>query len=154
MTHKQTLKQINDLMGSLVRLSLSNEQNFPATYGKLNAAFNITVSNAERMSIALKNLVYREIYSELKKARCFNLKMLDGALVTLRYQLQAGVICEHSLSYFPSPDLERCQNDPQLYWKMKFMPTSLRGILCRFLSASTSAIMRQSSWMSTTHIPI
>lgn len=115
MTPKQTLKQINNLMGSLVKLSLSNEQNFPATNGALNAAFEITVSNAERMTIALRNVAYREVYGELEKARCFNFKMLDGALVTLRYQFRAGVICEHSLSYFPSPDLEHFQNDPELY---------------------------------------
>ena len=34
MTPKQTLKQINNLTGSLVKLSLSNEQNFPATNGR------------------------------------------------------------------------------------------------------------------------
>jgi hypothetical protein len=115
MTPQQTLKQINDLMGSLVGLSLSNEQNFPATQGKVNASFEITVSNAENMSVALKNVAYRDIYCELEKARCFNFKMLDGALVSLRYRFQSGAICEHSLSYFPSPDLDHFQNDPLLY---------------------------------------
>ena len=115
MTPLQTLRQINDLMSSLVGLSLSNEQNFPATHGATDAAFSITVSNAESMSIALKNVAYREVYSELEKARCFNLKMLDGALIAFRYRFQSGVICEHSLSYFPSPDLEHFQNDPELY---------------------------------------
>jgi hypothetical protein len=115
MTPKQTLKQINDLMGALVKLSLSNEQNFPATHGAPDAAFEITVSNAEHMSIALKNVSYREIYGELERARCFNFKMLDGALVTLRYRFRAGGISEHFLSYFPSPDLEHFQNEPELY---------------------------------------
>ncbi len=115
MTPKQTLKQIKDLMGSLVKLSFSNEQNFPATYGALNAAFEINASNAERITIALRNVAYREVYGELEKARCFNFKMLDGALVALRYRFRAGVICEHSLSYFPSPDLEHFQNNPELY---------------------------------------
>ncbi len=115
MTPKQTLKQIYSLMESLVGLSLSNEQNFPATQGKPNASFTITINNAERMSIALKNVSYREIYGELENARCFNVKMLDGALVAIRYRFRAAVMCEHSLSYFPSPDLEHFQNDPELY---------------------------------------
>ena len=115
MTPQQTLQQIKDLTEALVGLSLSNEQSFPATHGNPNAAFEITVSDAKGMSIALKNLAYRDIYTELEKARCFNVKMLDGALVSLRYRFQAGAITEHSLSYFPSPDLEHFQNEPELY---------------------------------------
>ena len=115
MTPQQTLRQVNELTEALVGLSLSNEQNFPATHGKTNAAFEITVSTATAMSVALKNLAYCDIYSELEKARCFNIKMLDGALISLRYRFMAGVICEHALSYFPSPDLEQFQNEPEVY---------------------------------------
>lgn len=116
MTPKQTLKQINELTEALVGLSLSNEQNFPSTHGDPNEGFEITVSNAASMTIALKNVAYRDIYSELAKARCFNFKMLDGALVSLRYRFRVGVVSEHSLSYFPSPDLAHFQNEPELYW--------------------------------------
>lgn len=115
MTPLQTLKQINELTLTLVGLSLSNEQNFPTTLGKPKGAFEISVSTAAGMSVALKNVSYRDIYSELEKARCFNVKLLDGALVSLRYRFQAGAICEHSLAYFPSPDLEHFQNEPEIY---------------------------------------
>lgn len=115
MTPQQTLKQINDLTQALVGLSLSNEQNFPTTQGKFNAAFEISVTTAAGMSVALKNVGYRDIYAELEKARCFNVKMIDGALISLRYRFLAGAICEHSLSYFPSPDLEQFQNEPEIY---------------------------------------
>lgn len=115
MTPQQTLRQVNELTEALVGLSLSNEQNFPATHGNANAAFEITVSTSAGMSIALKNVAYRDIYGELEKARCFNIKMLDGALISLRYRFRDGVICEHSLSYFPSPDLEHFQNEPEVY---------------------------------------
>jgi hypothetical protein len=67
------------------------------------------------MSITLKNVAYRDIYGELEQARCFNFKLLDGALVSLRYRFRSRVICEHFLSYFPSPDLEHFQNEPELY---------------------------------------
>lgn len=115
MTPQQTLKQINELTQALVGLSLSNEQNFPTTNGKPNAAFEISVSTASGMSVALRNVAYRDIYDELEKARCFNIKMLDGALVSLHYRFLGGAICEHSLSYFPSPDLEHFQNEPEIY---------------------------------------
>ena len=115
MTPQQTIKQINELTQALVRLSLSNEQNFPSTQGKPHAAFEISVSTAAGMSVALKNVAYRDIYWELEKARCFNVKMIDGALVSLHYRFLTGAICEHSLSYFPSPDLEQFQNEPEIY---------------------------------------
>jgi hypothetical protein len=94
---------------------MANEQNFPTTKGKFNAAFEISVSTAEGMSVALKNVSYRDIYEELEKARCFNVKMIDGALVSLRYRFQDGAVSDHALSYFPSPDLEQFQNEPEIY---------------------------------------
>ncbi len=115
MTPKDTLSQLTDLMTALIALSLSNEQHFPSTKGDLENAFEITVGNAASMSVALKNIAYQDIYRELDQARSYNFKMLDGALVILRYRFLSGEIIEHSLSYFPSPDLEHFQNDPELY---------------------------------------
>jgi len=115
MRPKDTLKQINELIVALVGLSLSNDQNFPSTHGDPDAGFEITVSKATNMSVTLKNMAYRDIYGELDNGRCFNCKMLDGALMSLRYRFQDGKVCEHSLSYFPSPDLDHFQNDPEVY---------------------------------------
>jgi hypothetical protein len=115
MRPRETLSQLTKLTQTMVGLSLSNEQNFPSTHGDPNKAFEIDVANAASMAIALKNIAYRDIYHELDQARCYNFKMLDGALVTLRYRFLDGEVCEHSLSYFPSPDLEHFQNDPELY---------------------------------------
>jgi hypothetical protein len=115
MNAKETLKQLGQLTTAMVGLSLSNDQNFASTHGDVDGDFEITVNNATSMSVALKNIAYRDIYCELEKARCFNFKMLDGALVTLRYRFRAGAVCEHVLCYFPSPDLENFQNDPEVY---------------------------------------
>jgi hypothetical protein len=110
-----TLLEINQLTAALVGLSLSNEQNFPSTHGSPEARFEITVKNAGELTAALKNVSYIDIYSALSEASCFNMKLLDGALVCLRYRFEAGNIIEHNLSYFPSPDLEHFQNDPEVY---------------------------------------
>lgn len=115
MTPQATLRQIQELTEVLVRLSLSNEQNPPTTKGKPTIGFEISVNAAAEMSTALKNVAYPSIYAELDKARCFNIKMLDGALVSLRYKFLTGSIYEHSLSYLPSPHLEQFQNDPEVY---------------------------------------
>jgi len=115
MTPQETLKEIYRLTEDLVALSLCNEQNFPSTSGSIDTDFEITVSTASALSVALKNIAYSDIYSELEQARAFNIKMLDGALILLRYRFRTGLVCEHSLSYFPSPDLEQFQNEPEIY---------------------------------------
>jgi hypothetical protein len=117
MRSKETLRQLCHLTELLVGLSLSDDQNFPSTKGKPGGRFEISVNNAEGMTAALKNVAYREIYKELEQARCFNVKMLDGALLTLVYRFFNGEVSEHVLSYFPSPDFESFQNDPELYLK-------------------------------------
>ena len=115
MKPQEAFQQIKNLTELFVRLSLSNEQNFPITHGSASGLYEITISNAANMIAALKNLPYKEIYCELEKARCFNIKMIDGALITFRYRFNTGSITEHVLSYFPSPDLACFQNDPALY---------------------------------------
>jgi len=115
MTPKQTLKQIQDLTTAAIGTSLSNEQHFPAAHGDIGGDFEITVATAAAMTVALKNVSYRHIYQELEKARCFNIKMLDGGLLLLLYRFRDGILYKHSLSYFPSPDLEHFQNEPELY---------------------------------------
>jgi hypothetical protein len=115
MTPQEALSEINALMSALVQLSLCDEQNYPVTRGDTRQGFEITVGNAAALTIALKNIDYRDIYKELEEARSFNFKMLDGALVTLRYRFAEGNIREHNLSYFPSPDLDHFQNAPELY---------------------------------------
>ncbi|MBI5075733.1 MAG: DUF2290 domain-containing protein [Nitrospirae bacterium] len=115
MNSRETLQQLAQLTETMVGLSLSNDQNFPSTHGQIDRDFEITVNGSDRMTTALKNIAYRDIYAELEQARCFNLKMLDGALVTLQYRFCNGDIREHVLSYFPSPDLEHFQNDPEVY---------------------------------------
>ncbi len=115
MKSRETLTQLEQLTTALVAVSLSDDQNFPTTYGKADGDFEITVNNAASMTVALKNVAYVDIYREIEAARCFNFKMLDGALVTLRYRFRGGEVCDHLLSYFPSPDLGHFQNDPELY---------------------------------------
>jgi hypothetical protein len=115
MSPQETLGEINDLIAALVSLSLCNEQNFPSTQGGNDGAFEINVGNSARLTIALKNIDYRDIYRELDAGRSYNVKMLDGALIALRYRFHSGKVIEHVLNYFPSPDLEHFQNDPELY---------------------------------------
>lgn len=115
MKPEDTLREINDFTTAMVELSLSNEQCFPSTHETIGSGFEITVKNASFLTLALKNVSYKDIYDSLSAAGCFNMKLLDGALVCFRYFFKNNLIVEHSLSYFPAPDLEHFQNDPEVY---------------------------------------
>ncbi len=115
MRANDTLSEINKLTAALVGVSLSNQQNFPSTHGDPDSNFEITVKNAEALTVALRNVSYVDIYNSLSEANCFNMKLIDGGLVCLRYRFEAGEVIEHCLSYFPSHDLEHFQNDPEVY---------------------------------------
>lgn len=112
---QQTLNEIQQITRSLIELSLCEDQNFPATTGSTNGAFEIDVKNSHALTTALKNVAYGEIYRELLGQKCFNILLIDGALLVFRYRFSNNAITEHNLGFFPSPDLEQFQNEPEIY---------------------------------------
>lgn len=115
MSARQTLSEINRITRALIELGLCNDQNFPVSDENTGGSFEITVHNRQALTKALKNVGYREIYYELLKEKCFNVLMVDGALLAFRYRFQNDSIAEHNLTYFPSPDLDQFQNEPDIY---------------------------------------
>jgi hypothetical protein len=41
--------------------------------------------------------------------------MIDGALIQMLYRFHSGILVEHRLAFFPNPNLESFQNEPDLY---------------------------------------
>jgi len=115
MTLGETLKQVQDLTVKLVELGLCDQQNFPATNKAPDGTQFLTISGAPNLTIAMKNIEYREIYIALLKTNSFNFKMLDGGLIQLLYTFSGPTLVKHRLAYFPSPDFETFQNEPELY---------------------------------------
>ena len=67
------------------------------------------------ISIAMKNIAYEEIYKMLDNNKNYNIKMLDGALIQMLYCYEGKELASHRLAFFPSPNLESYQNEPDLY---------------------------------------
>lgn len=44
-----------------------------------------------------------------------NIRMIDGALISINYLFKNSKILKHRLTFFPAPNLEAFQNDPNLY---------------------------------------
>lgn len=114
MDPKNILKQIRQLTVDVIEAGICDAQNFPLLTHRLGGISEIGISSVGN-SIFLKNIPYSEMYSELLKRKYYNFKMIDGALISLLYRFQNNDIIAHRLSFFPAPNLEVFQNEPELY---------------------------------------
>lgn len=104
------LRQINSITSKLIEVGLSVEQNFPSQNDEC-----IYISGNHDLSIALKNIPYQDIYTILEKAKNYNIKMIDGALIQLMYTFDDNELKKYRLAFFPSPNLEEFQNSTEIY---------------------------------------
>jgi hypothetical protein len=114
MTEKNILQQIKLLTQDIIQVGLCDDQNFPTIINKPENSKEICTGKI-RTNVFLKNISYTDMYNVLLKQRFYNLKMLDGALITMYYLFVNGEIHSHRLTFFPSPNLEEFQNDPDIY---------------------------------------
>jgi len=112
---QDVIKQIKDLTAALIGLSFVDEQNFPSLRTHPERVTEVGLGAGLDLSISLKNISYKDIYTALDQAGAFNFRMLDGALVQMFYTFKAGSLISHRLAYFPSPSLEAYQNEPEFY---------------------------------------
>lgn len=113
-TAKMVFNQISNLTSDLVGTALCNDQNFPIHIGQSWDDCQIEIPNIN-VSAALKHKPYRELFYELERARSFNLKLLDGALIQLQYKFKGNSLTGHRLGFFPNPDLTSFQENPEEY---------------------------------------
>lgn len=109
----EVYNQINKLTTEIIGVGLCDKQNFPNT-NTVGDYFSIGVSG-EKTTIFLKNVSYIEMYDELDRLNAYNLRMLDGALITMQYRFNKNQLETHRLTFFPSPRLLEFQNEPELY---------------------------------------
>jgi len=103
-------KQIQKITEKLIEIGLSAQQNFPS-----NQQGQITYSGMQDISIAMKNISYEEIYKNLEESKNYNIKMIDGALIQMLYRFEDNKLVSHRLAFFPAPNFESFQNEPEIY---------------------------------------
>lgn len=114
MRPKDILNQINTLTTDLISSGLCEEENFPSMKRFPNNVIEIGIS-AVNNSAFLKSIPYADMYQILLRQKNYNIKMIDGALLTMQYRFIKNHLSSHRLAYFPAPDLEAFQNEPELY---------------------------------------
>ncbi len=114
LTSRKIYNQIQKLTGELIQTGLCDALNFPSMVKQPGDIEIIGITKADN-SIFLKSIPYSEMYHELVKNKVYNIKLIDGALLYMLYTFKNGKLVKHRLSYFPAPDLESFQNEPELY---------------------------------------
>lgn len=115
MTPKDIYKQINQLTDDLIKSGLCLDQNKAVLKSKGKQIDEIGIPSREGMSFFLKSSPYADIYAIANKKRIYNVKMIDGSLLSLHYRFEREEIIAHRLLYLPSPDLNAFQYDSQGY---------------------------------------
>jgi len=116
MTPTDALAQANNIVVKLIESGLSDDQTFPALQQGVGQFVDLTIPGSHDFAVSLKNISYREIYETLESGRSYNVRMVDGGLIQMLYRFKGLQLISHRLSYFPSPDFEAFQNDPELYF--------------------------------------
>jgi len=114
MSPEQVHAQIESLTADLIEIGLCNHQKFPLLRTEGTMA-EVAIPGITNLSVVLKNIPYSEIYTELCNSQCYNLRMVDGALIQLMYRFVNGRVRSHRLAFFPSPDLAEFQNNSEIY---------------------------------------
>lgn len=107
---------IDGLISELIGQGICDDFNFSAikSYGSLS---EVTYSGSEHISIALDDIEYLDIYTELAEKRSFNMKLVDGALLQMMYRVKNNDLQQHRLAFYPSPSLLPFPDDPDAYMR-------------------------------------
>lgn len=110
-------KEIHKLTENLIGISLVIDQNFTSKHIKRTKNGSITIiepniKNFDSRIIFDEKLLYSEMYKQLLLNKFFTLKLVDGALLTLYYEVDdRGNILSHRLAFFPSTVLVSLEED-------------------------------------------
>lgn len=132
MTPEQTFVAIRLVITKLIEAGLADEQRYPSIKSVGGGRCEIGIEGAPDLSATLKDVPYDEAFLELEKARAFNVKMIDGALIQLAYTFVDNVIHSHRLAFFPAPSLEAYEDAASAYEDDEIFADIVGRYLVRF----------------------
>ena len=107
--------QLEEIFSRAIRSGISVKQNRPAVS---ESATQKSIGELKSSAIALRDIPYKDIYTELERLNQYHIKLGDGALLLFQYKFDAsGNINKHRLGYFPCPTLPSQEDAPELYAK-------------------------------------
>ena len=112
MIFENVQRQLDQVYQRAIETGISVKQNFPS----IHKEGSFRIGDLKASTIALKDISYSDIYTELERNDQYHLKLSDGALLLFQYTFnQEKHLVKHRLGYFPSPALPSPEEAPELY---------------------------------------
>ncbi|MBU3105758.1 DUF2290 domain-containing protein [Clostridium gasigenes] len=111
MNIRAVFKEIKNITYKLVEVGLADEFSIPIANDS-----SVYWKGCSGISISMKNIPYSDIYHKIIENKNFNFKLPDGGVLQLLYEFDNKGLLKHRLAYFPSPDFEEFQNNPDIYY--------------------------------------
>lgn len=110
-------QEIRVLTQHFTEASVCLENRFPALRAGPGGFVELYPMDSSDISATLKNVRYWEAYNLLRKAKGYNMILLDGAMIQLRYIINPAKkeITKHCIGYWPSPRLLPLEQAEWLY---------------------------------------
>ena len=108
-------RQIINLTRLLVKKSIVVSQNYPNYQDN-----KITWENFQNLAFSLKDEPYDTIYEKCSLAKDYNFMLIDGALIQLQYEFIRNNLVSHILSFYPNPNFENYQDNPEEFEELYF----------------------------------
>lgn len=116
MSAKKVYAQIQEVIDRLIQSGLSVRQFTPSFKVGPKGAVSIGDLQGGATSIALKNVDYRTIYTDLERNDSYHVKFPDGGLLLIQYEFGPNEeLTKHRLGFFPPADLPTIEEAPHLY---------------------------------------
>ncbi|WET80541.1 DUF2290 domain-containing protein [Amycolatopsis sp. QT-25] len=114
---KSLIKDIKAISAFLIEKSLADDANFPTVLdGPEKREYVEYVRGADYAGM-LRDVPYRKVYEAQALGRQYNLRMLDGALLQMSYELKGGELEKSRHAYLPSPSLLHFHEAADLYYE-------------------------------------
>jgi len=107
--------EINVLTARLIRLGLSDDQNFPSIKTLDGGVRAISVAGGVVSGLGFGRQRYQAVNASIRNTKSYNVRLLDGGLLLLQYTFRGDTIVAHRLAFWASPTLEAFQNEPEVY---------------------------------------
>lgn len=114
-TPEGTASRIAGILHYLAKAGISRSYQLPVSRSE-GPFTTVTCPGAKFVSVALKNLDYRDIYHHFLQNGVYTAVMLDNAVVQLMYRFRGSKLSDHRLAFFAAPELKEFQNAPEWYW--------------------------------------
>ena len=111
----KTKRDLDALLSYLIERGIVDDQNFSIVRDLPDQRWEVTFTNANHVSMAMREADYADIHRELTEKRSYNAKLIDGTLLQLQYLFEEKQLVKHRLVFLPSPSLRPFQDDPAVY---------------------------------------